>query len=159
MQITNSSQYISKLLPHAYPMLLVDRIINYAPGKITVKKNLTFNEPFFQGHFPTEPIVPGVLMVEMAAQSAALMYILDGLDIEDENGLLNSFDMENLSSKVGYLASIKNVKFLTTAGPGDVLKINCRTKSATDKFRDVEFKITTEEVVAVSEGRISVTQR
>jgi 3-hydroxyacyl-[acyl-carrier-protein] dehydratase len=63
---------ISKILPHRYPFLLIDKIIHLTPGKqITAQKNITFNEHFFQGHFPQEPIMPGVLIIEALAQAGA----------------------------------------------------------------------------------------
>ena len=75
-----SSEEIIKMLPHRYPFLMVDRVQSYKKGIIECRKNITINEPYFQGHFSQRPIVPGVLMIEMAAQSAALLYILDALD-------------------------------------------------------------------------------
>ena len=68
------AQMISKLLPHKYPFLLIDRVIKLEPGKSAVGiKNVTINEPYFTGHFPSEPIVPGVLIVESLAQLTAVM--------------------------------------------------------------------------------------
>ncbi|EQC70902.1 (3R)-hydroxymyristoyl-[acyl carrierprotein] dehydratase [Streptococcus sp. HSISB1] len=97
------------MLPHRYPFLLVDKVLKYKTGVIECRKNITINEPFFQGHFPGRPIVPGVLMIEMAAQSAALLYILDSLEGKE----VTSADLsaENVAEKVGYLASVKNFKF------------------------------------------------
>ena len=104
-----NSEEIIKMLPHRYPFLLVDRVQKYKTGLIECRKNITINEPYFQGHFPGRPIVPGVLMIEMAAQSAALLYILDSLG--DEGASLEGLSEANVAEKVGYLASVKNFKF------------------------------------------------
>ncbi|HOJ42910.1 MAG TPA: 3-hydroxyacyl-ACP dehydratase FabZ, partial [Syntrophorhabdaceae bacterium] len=72
--MTVDIQEIIRLLPHTYPFLLVDRIIEYEHGKRIVGiKNVTFNEPFFQGHFPKRPIMPGVLIVEAMAQAGGVL--------------------------------------------------------------------------------------
>jgi len=65
------------LLPHRYPFLLVDRILEAEKGRVVTIKNVTFNEPFFQGHFPGRPVMPGVLVVEALAQSAAILALTD----------------------------------------------------------------------------------
>ena len=75
---------ILKLLPHRYPFLLVDRVIELDPGKtIKALKNVTMNEPFFQGHFPDFPVMPGVLIIEALAQTAALLTFSEEHDPED----------------------------------------------------------------------------
>ncbi len=67
-------QEVREYLPHRYPFLLIDRVLNIEPGKrIEALKNVTINEPFFQGHFPDEPIMPGVLIVEAMAQAAGIL--------------------------------------------------------------------------------------
>ena len=77
--------YILKVIPHRYPFLLIDRIIDKDEKKeITTLKNVTFNEQFFQGHFPEKPVMPGVLLLESMAQSACLI-ILDYIDNPDEH--------------------------------------------------------------------------
>ena len=111
---------IMKLLPHGYPFLLVDKVISYKPSSIGCRKNITINEPYFQGHFPKKPVVPGVLMIEMAAQSAGLLCILDSLGVEEIN---EQTDFENVTNSVGYLASVKNFKFKRLVTAGDQLKI------------------------------------
>lgn len=117
---------IMKLLPHGYPFLLVDKVISYKPGSIECRKNITINEPYFQGHFPKKPVVPGVLMIEMAAQSAGLLCILDSLGVEEIN---EQTDFENVTNSVGYLASVKNFKFKRLVTAGDQLKIICELQS------------------------------
>ena len=67
-------EQIKKALPHRYPMLLLDRVVDYTPGEsLTAIKNVTINEPFFQGHFPQRPIMPGVLIIEAMAQATAVL--------------------------------------------------------------------------------------
>jgi len=71
---------ILRLLPHRYPFLLVDRVLEIEPGKtIKALKNVTMNEPFFQGHFPDHPVMPGVLIIEALAQTAALLTFSEAL--------------------------------------------------------------------------------
>lgn len=102
-------------LPHRYPFLLVDRIIDCTPGEcITGIKNVTINEEFFNGHFPDEPIMPGVLMVECMAQvSGVLGFISAGLTAED--GYLYLF------------AGVDKVRFKRRVIPGDQLTIRAKT--------------------------------
>lgn len=122
-----NSEDIIKMLPHRYPFLLVDKVLKYKTGIIECRKNITVNEPFFQGHFPGHPIVPGVLMIEMVAQSAALLYILDSIGGEEVS--LDELSAENVAEKVGYLASVKNFKFKKIVTPGDQLSITCKSCS------------------------------
>lgn len=99
---------IMKLLPHRYPFLLVDRILEVEERKrIVGLKNVTINEPFFQGHFPGHPIMPGVLIIEAMAQVGGFMLL----------GTLS--DVEN---KVVYFMSLDNVKFRKPVRPGDQLR-------------------------------------
>ncbi|OPX29442.1 MAG: UDP-3-O-[3-hydroxymyristoyl] N-acetylglucosamine deacetylase [Candidatus Cloacimonas sp. 4484_143] len=106
---------IQKILPHRYPFLLVDKIIEFEAGESIVGlKNVTINEPFFQGHFPDHPVMPGVLIVEAMAQTGGIM-------------LLNSYD--NPEDFVAYFASINNVKFRVPVMPGDTLRMELRNIS------------------------------
>jgi beta-hydroxyacyl-ACP dehydratase FabZ len=99
---------IMQHLPHRYPMLLVDRIIEYEAGKRIVGiKNVTINEPFFQGHYPGHPVMPGVLIVEAMAQVG---------------GLLMMDTVENIAEKVVYFMSLDNVKWRRPVTPGDQLR-------------------------------------
>ena len=97
---------IKELLPHRYPFLLVDKIIDYTEEYIVGVKNVTTNEPFFMGHFPTEPVMPGVLLIEAMAQTGGLL-ILNGL--------------ENTSNYSTYFVKIDGVKFRQKVVPGDTL--------------------------------------
>lgn len=99
---------ILKIMPHRYPFLLIDRVIDLVPDKTLVAiKNVTINEPFFQGHFPDHPIMPGVLILEAMAQAGGVL-------------LLNA--IEDPQSKVVYFMSIDNAKFRKPVTPGDQLR-------------------------------------
>lgn len=101
---------IMKHLPHRYPFLLVDRIIDIQEGEsITGLKNVSMNEPFFQGHFPGQPIMPGVLIVEALAQVAGIMAFHSGIE-----------------GKSVYFMSIEKAKFRRPVVPGDQLKLEVK---------------------------------
>jgi 3-hydroxyacyl-[acyl-carrier-protein] dehydratase len=98
-------------LPHRYPMLLVDRVVTLVPSQsIHAIKAVTLNEPFFQGHFPTRPIMPGVLIVEAMAQAAGVLTV-DSLDLSG-------------SGKLVYFMSIDGAKFRTPVEPGCLLDLH-----------------------------------
>jgi len=100
---------IMKLLPHRYPFLLVDRVTEIDPGKkIVGLKNVTMNEPFFPGHFPGHPVMPGVLIVEAMAQTAAILVYSSSEDSKD---------------KITYFVGIDNTKFRKPVVPGDQLRL------------------------------------
>jgi 3-hydroxyacyl-[acyl-carrier-protein] dehydratase len=103
-------QEIMNLLPHRYPFLLVDRITECVPGKyVKGYKNVTFNEPFFTGHFPDKPVMPGVLMVEALAQISA--------------GIL--LTLPQYKGKLALFAAIDGVRFKRVVVPGDRLDMHC----------------------------------
>lgn len=100
---------IREYLPHRYPMLLVDRVLDYEIGKrITAVKNVTVNEEIFNGHFPHRPVLPGVLMIEALAQTAAILSFLTLGIKPDENSVV-------------YFAGIDNARFKRPVEPGDQL--------------------------------------
>lgn len=104
---------IKELIPHRYPMLLVDKLCDIHIGEKAVgKKGVTINEPFFQGHFPEKPVMPGVLIVEAMAQSAAALVMLS-LGEEAEGKLV-------------YFMSIDAVKFRKPVEPGDMLELHVK---------------------------------
>lgn len=118
--------HILKQLPHRYPILLVDRVLEIEKGKrIRALKNVTINEPFFTGHFPHRPVMPGVLMLEALAQAAALL----------------SFDMQGISpddKTVYYFAGIDSARFKRPVEPGDQLILDVelnRMKAGIFKFK------------------------
>ena len=100
---------IMTFLPHRYPFLLVDRILDLVPGeRVTAIKNVTFNEPFFQGHFPGAPVMPGVLIVEAMGQAGGVL-------------AYESNPEENPSQFLIYLMGLDKVKFRKPVVPGDQL--------------------------------------
>jgi len=102
---------IQRLLPHRPPFLLVDRVVEHEQGKRLVAwKSVTMGEPFFTGHFPGHPVMPGVLVLEAMAQAAALLAILD-------------LPPEEVKRKVTYLLGIDNARFRRTVVPGDRLEL------------------------------------
>ena len=119
---------ILKQLPHRYPFLLVDRVLELEKGKrIKALKNVTINEPFFTGHFPHRPVMPGVLMLEAMAQAAALL----------------AFDMQGVTpddKTVYYFAGIDGARFKRPVEPGDQLIMEVtleRLKAGVFKFKGV----------------------
>lgn len=102
---------IMEMIPHRYPFLLVDRVLEQEPGKwLKAYKNVTVNEAFFQGHFPGLPVMPGVLILEALAQAGAMMIV----------GSLK----ENLENKVFLFTGMDKVKFRKPVVPGDQLMLN-----------------------------------
>ena len=119
---------ILKQLPHRYPFLMVDRVLAYEKGKsIQSLKNVTINEPFFVGHFPHRPVMPGVLMLEAMAQTAALLsFATMGITPSDKT--------------VYYFAGIDGARFKRPVEPGDQLVMDVtleRSKSGIFKFKGV----------------------
>jgi 3-hydroxyacyl-[acyl-carrier-protein] dehydratase len=105
---------ILNLLPHRYPFILVDRVLGYEPfNYLTAIKNVTINEPFFEGHFPENPIMPGVLMLEALAQASA---ILSDLSRSPKEGYKFLY----------FFASIDNAKFKQVVTPGDQLRLEVK---------------------------------
>lgn len=116
---------ILRMIPHRYPMLLVDRLVELRRGEFAVGlKNVTFNEPHFQGHFPGHPVMPGVLVIEAMAQTAAALVVATlGPDSE---------------GKLVYFMSIESARFRRPVVPGDQLRIHVikeRSRGAVWKFR------------------------
>ena len=101
---------IMEIIPHRYPFLLIDKVIKIEENKITAIKNVTANEYYFQGHFPAEPVMPGVLIIESLAQAGAVALL-----IKDE-----------FKGKIAYFAGINNAKFRRKVVPGDTLKLEVK---------------------------------
>jgi 3-hydroxyacyl-[acyl-carrier-protein] dehydratase len=116
---------IIQMIPHRYPFLMVDRLERVIPNESAVGiKNVTINEPFFQGHFPSRPVFPGVLIVESMAQTAAVL-VVETLG-------------ESAEGKLVYFMSVENCRFRKPVGPGDQLHIHVhkeRSRGNVWKFR------------------------
>ncbi len=120
-------QKIMQMIPHRYPILLVDRIIELDRGQGAVAvKNVTMNEPQFMGHFPGYPVMPGVLIIESMAQTAALVVV--------------DFMGEQAEGKIVYFMTIDNARFRKPVTPGDTMHIHVdkvRSRGAVWKFKGV----------------------
>ncbi|WP_173978320.1 3-hydroxyacyl-ACP dehydratase FabZ [Magnetospirillum sp. UT-4] len=116
---------IMEMIPHRYPFLMVDKVIDVFPDRSAVGiKNVTINEPFFQGHFPSRPVMPGVLIIEAMAQTAAVL-VVETLGPSAEGKLV-------------YFMSVENARFRKPVGPGDQLAIHVfkeRSRGNVWKFR------------------------
>ena len=107
---------IRQYIPHRYPFLLVDRVLSYVPGQeIVAVKNVTINEPFFQGHFPSHPVMPGVLILEAMAQTAAVLSFKTHEQKVDDDS-------------VYYLVGIDGARFKRPVTPGDRLILKARVE-------------------------------
>jgi 3-hydroxyacyl-[acyl-carrier-protein] dehydratase len=110
------AEQIAAILPHRYPFLLVDRVVELVPEQsIVAIKNVTINEPFFEGHFPGHPVMPGVLIVEALAQASGLLIGLSGT-------------MTDKDDRIFYLAKVDNARFLRPVVPGDQLHLEVQLK-------------------------------
>jgi 3-hydroxyacyl-[acyl-carrier-protein] dehydratase len=119
-------EQILKVLPHRYPFLLVDRVLSMEKGKsLTALKNVTYNEPFFAGHFPEHRVMPGVLVVEALAQAG---------------GILLHFSTEDERKKLYFLSKVDNAKFRKPVIPGDQLILNVELIKAKRKFYSVHAR-------------------
>lgn len=108
---------IKEMIPHRYPFLLVDRVEEIIAGESAVGvKNVTINEPFFAGHFPQKPVMPGVLIIEAMAQTSGIL-VVDTLGQDSEGKLV-------------YFMSIDGARFRRPVGPGDVLRIHVQKEQA-----------------------------
>jgi 3-hydroxyacyl-[acyl-carrier-protein] dehydratase len=123
-----TNEQILNLLPHRYPFALVDRVVAHEPGRMAVAiKNVTFNEPHFQGHFPGRPLMPGVLIVEAMAQVGGLIVT----------------QMPDLPKGLFVFAGIDGVRFRRPVVPGDQLRIRCELLSLKRKrFGKVQAEAT-----------------
>lgn len=125
---------VVKILPHRYPFLLVDKIIelDLEKGFIVGQKNVTINEGFFQGHFPDAPIMPGVLILEALAQTGGVM-----VHLKANNG------------KIAVLLNVNNAKFRTPVRPGDVLLLRCEGLHFSSKGGRVKVTAMVNDKIAV----------
>ncbi len=139
-------QHILRKLPHRYPMLLVDRVLEIERGvRIKALKNVTINEPFFSGHFPARPVMPGVLMLEALAQAAAILsFDALGEDPGDDT--------------VVYFAGIDGARFKRPVGPGDQLVLEASIDRAKAGIYRYKARATVDGLLAV-EAELMCTMR
>lgn len=131
---------IKKCLPHRYPFLLVDKVIAYEPDKSLIAiKNVTINEPYFQGHFPNRPVMPGVLIIEAMAQATGLLGCYSNNSTEADDSLY-------------YLVGVDKARFKRPVEPGDQLVIDV-------KFDRVRQSIWCFQVTATVDGDLAATAR
>jgi 3-hydroxyacyl-[acyl-carrier-protein] dehydratase len=125
-------------LPHRYPFLLIDRVVDYELGKwLHAIKNVTINEPFFQGHFPRHPVMPGVLILEALAQASGVLAQLAVQNEPDRNPLF-------------YLVKIDNARFNRTVIPGDQVRLEVRQKRMLRRMGLYECEAKVDEKVVAS---------
>ncbi|MFC1480971.1 bifunctional UDP-3-O-[3-hydroxymyristoyl] N-acetylglucosamine deacetylase/3-hydroxyacyl-ACP dehydratase [Candidatus Neomarinimicrobiota bacterium] len=145
-KIKFNTRQLMQILPHRYPMLLIDRILDVIPGKrVRALKNVTINEEVFQGHFPGQPILPGVLMLEAMAQAGGFL-------------LLNT--VENPATKLVYFSAIDNTRFRKAVTPGDQIifeVILTKIRMSTCKFRGLAY--VDGELVAESDFMATIVDR
>ena len=118
---------IKRMIPHRYPFLYIDRVANLEKDKGGIGiKNVTCNEPFFQGHFPNQPIMPGVLVIEAMAQTAAVVV---------------NYSLDMIDEKLGiYLLAVDNARFRKMVVPGDVLELHMTVIRGRGKFWKLDGK-------------------
>lgn len=145
MESIMSITEIKKYLPQRFPFLFVDGVTEVIPGKEIVGfKNTTISEAYFQGHFPDNPIVPGVLLVESLAQLTMIMY---GMTMKNE-----------VSRPIGYLAGIEKIRFRYIVRPGECMMLYAKVKEELDNIARVSVKIKVENKLAV-DGMIIMAQK
>lgn len=137
---------ILTMLPHRYPFLLVDRVIEFEPNKrLCAIKNVSMNEPFFQGHFPAHPVMPGVLIIEALAQAAGLLSQLSNVHTPNPRALF-------------YLAKVDKARFSQIVSPGDQLTLKVTQKRRIRRMGLFEGQALVDEHV-VAEAELLCSER
>jgi 3-hydroxyacyl-[acyl-carrier-protein] dehydratase len=135
---------IQKFIPHRYPFILVDRVLEYSPDYVRALKNVTMNEEFFNGHFPGNPIMPGVLMIEALAQCCCFSVYDEFKDSDKRLEVL--------------FTGVDGIRFRRVVIPGDQLILECRLKKKKRDFWWCDIKASVDGEIAV-EGQISAIMR
>jgi 3-hydroxyacyl-[acyl-carrier-protein] dehydratase len=158
MKTTLCADEIRTMLPHRWPFLLLDRVTELVPDKYAVGlKNVTISEPYFEGHFPQRAIMPGVLIIEAMAQLTAIVYCSGHLArAQQEDGVALS-PSSNVAERVGYLVSIRNMKFMRPVTPGDQLVLKASVCGGHSIFSQVKVSAHVGSFT-VAEGMLGVTQ-
>jgi len=138
--------HIIELLPHRYPFLLIDRVLELEPGKrVKALKNVTINEPFFPGHFPQQPVMPGVLMIEAMAQAAAVL-------------AFHTVPNGGSGSRIVYLAGVDDARFKKMVVPGDQLIIEAEVDRIMRNIGKFKCRATVDGQLAVEATLIASLQ-
>ena len=141
VQLPMGIQEILDLLPHLYPFILLDRVLNFEPDKsITGLKNVSMGEPFFQGHFPGEPVMPGVLILEGMAQAGAVLAYLSTPEI---------------AGKLVYFAGMDKVRFRKVVRPGDQLIYKIELVRKKSKLIKVQCRAYVDEVLVTEAEQLA----
>lgn len=148
-----STEQIARMLPHRYPFALLDRVTAVVPGESAEAiKNISIADGLLAGHFPDRKIYPGVLLVECVAQLAAVVYGTQA--VQDGGGDL----VGDVADRVGYLAEIKQAKFLGIVTPGDQLLIRVRSAGRLGDLISITGQISVDHAVIMT-AKLTVTQR
>ena len=131
---------IMEVMPHRYPFLLIDRVLEIESDRIRAIKNVTFNEPFFIGHFPEHPVMPGVLLVEAMAQAG---------------GFLLFREVEDRDNKLIYFTGIDNCRFRRPVVPGDQVVFDVKVLSNRRSFAKLEATASVDDDVVCRAGLLS----
>lgn len=132
-----------EVLKQAPPFLFVDKVLRLEGSEIECVKHLAYNEPYFAGHFPGEPIVPGVLMIEMAAQASMLLSIA-----------LEGAEADNAGPRIGYLVRTQDFRFYNPGRPGDSLRIHVEMKEKVGSYHTTLARIVNESGQKIAKGEL-----
>lgn len=136
---------VKEILPHQYPFLLVDKLLEVKPGEYAVGiKNVSHNEPFFQGHFPGNQIFPGALLIEALAQMTGIMYAYS--------------EEENAKAKIGYLAGVNKIRLYKIIKPGDQILLKSVNVNSWDNIIEAQVSAYVDKRI-VAKGTILVTEK
>ncbi|MFF8832031.1 3-hydroxyacyl-ACP dehydratase FabZ [Streptomyces sp. NPDC015131] len=156
--LSYSSDDIKRMLPHRWPMLMIDRAYDVVPG-VSGRgvKSVSVNEPFFAGHYPDHSIMPGVLIVEAMAQLVAVVYVAEILESAESDGPGGpGAPGGDVSRNVGYLGSISSMKFSRLVVPGDQLTLDARLGQRLGGLRQVKVRASVGSELAAA-GTLVVT--
>ncbi|MEU7058508.1 3-hydroxyacyl-ACP dehydratase FabZ [Streptomyces sp. NPDC046197] len=149
-----SSDDIKRMLPHRWPMLMIDRAYDVVPGASgRGVKSVSVNEPFFAGHYPDHSIMPGVMIVEAMAQLVAVVYVAEMIESPEPQG------DGDPSQSVGYLGSISSMKFSRLVVPGDQLTLEAKLGQRLGGLRQVSVRATVGSELAAAGSLIVTTGR
>ncbi|HEV2635885.1 MAG TPA: 3-hydroxyacyl-ACP dehydratase FabZ [Actinocrinis sp.] len=152
-----SSDDIKRMLPHRWPMLMIDRAYDVVPGASGRGiKSVSVNEPFFAGHYPDHSIMPGVMIVEAMAQLVAVVYVAELVEAARDGAPV---DQAEASGSVGYLGSISSMKFSRLVVPGDQLLLEAKLGQRLGALRSVSVRASVGTELAAAGSLIVTTER